>query len=561
MNTEVSRKTDIKLPFGLSIKFIVISLLALIMLAISLSSYFIYRLLNYDRVYKGLYVNGINVSGYSRTALKDFLREKYSNKLKDKVLEIQFGNSVEKADFLDIGVTYNIKATEKEVYETGRTGNIVYRLYDIYLTSRNDKKLYIKSHYNVAQAGIFVNSFYEKVYKKVDEPGLKIYDYSSQVWLRSGHNGESFDKSKVLAWIAASVKKCKGGRLVIPKIITPRGKIDIDAIYHQIMRKPEDARAVAENNKCSVIPEVEGRSIDRTVLENIVAQLEKTEDAEKLLPVVYLTPAIKTADVYRNLLRDILYTASTKFSTWTQNDSNRGNNIRLAVSKIDGTIVSPGQIFSFNETVGRRTSEGGYKIAHTYSGGKVIDSIGGGVCQVSTTLYNTVLFSDLEVIERSNHSFVVKYVPFGRDAAVSYGQVDFKFRNNTKWPVRINGSVSSGNIIQFTLTGTNENPGKTIEILHKTLKTINYKVKYIDDPSLEKGKTLVKQKGSRGYVVDTYKIVKQDGVIISNIKIHTSYYKALDTEIRRGTGKLPNAVTPTQEAKGVDDAGNPPAAE
>jgi vancomycin resistance protein YoaR len=308
--------------------------------------------------------------------------------------------------------------------------------------------------------------------------------------------------------------------------------------------------------------------MDKAVLVSIIAELEKSEGTEKLLPVTITEPEITAGEAQASLFRDTLATMHTQFSTSDENDRNRGANIKLAVSKVNGIVLLPGEVFSFNQAVGPRSEAGGYKTANTYLAGKIVPGTGGGICQVSSTLYNSVLLSDLEVVERRHHTFTVGYVPYGRDATVSYNEVDFKFKNTTSWPLKIEAWVTSNNRLYFTLKGTNESPGKKIEISPKITRTIDFKIKYIDDPTLPEGVTKVKQAGKKGYDVETYKIVRVDGKVVGQTKLATNKYKPLDEEVLRGTKKVAAAgkpapapsQTPVPTAPaGVDDADNPPA--
>lgn len=143
----------------------------------------------------------------------------------------------------------------------------------------------------------------------------------------------------------------------------------------------------------------------------------------------------------------------------------------------------------------------------------------------------------LDILERHNHSFVVSYIPIGMDAAVAYQSIDFKFRNSSNWPIKISGRMTDLNELIFTILGTDENSGRSIEFYTQVINTKNYNTVYIDDPSLPEGKNVVIQEGINGYTVDTYKIVKQDGNEISRYKLNTSVYIPLNKEVLRGTKK------------------------
>ena len=134
---------------------------------------------------------------------------------------------------------------------------------------------------------------------------------------------------------------------------------------------------------------------------------------------------------------DLLSTFSTKYAA---SNKNRTTNLILASNKINGTVLMPGEVFSYNKVVGKRTIAAGYKEAPIYVSGRVEDGLGGGICQITSTLYNAVVFANLEIVERSNHQFVPSYVGASRDATVVYGALDFKFKNNTDYTIIINVS-------------------------------------------------------------------------------------------------------------------------
>ena len=197
------------------------------------------------------------------------------------------------------------------------------------------------------------------------------------------------------------------------------------------------------------------------------------------------------------LFRDELARYSTPFETRTENEKNRMHNIALASSKYHNFILMPGEEFSFNKVVGSRNEKTGYKSAHVFINGRVEDGIGGGICQAVSTLYNAVLLSDLEVVERKNHSFIVTYVPLGQDATAYYGGTDLRFINNTGWPIKILSWVEE-NEVHVVFMGTDTNPEKTVIISTKTLSRTPYKTNYVDDPTLPVGTTKKSQYGTDG---------------------------------------------------------------
>ena len=221
--------------------------------------------------------------------------------------------------------------------------------------------------------------------------------------------------------------------------------------------------------------------------------------------------------------------------------------MKLAASKINGKIVKPGEIFSFNEVVGKRTVEAGYTSAPIFVNGQVEDGTGGGICQISTTLYNSVLLANLKIVERRNHNYTTSYVAAGKDATVVYGAIDFKFKNTRKYPIKIEASVGGG-VATFTIYGVQEENEYTVKIIPVQTGTIAKTTQYIDDPSLAEGSEIVKQVGTSGCKVTTYKEVYLNGAFISKEVLSNDTYKAMNRIVRRGTKvvSVPTVSTPTK---------------
>ena len=175
---------------------------------------------------------------------------------------------------------------------------------------------------------------------------------------------------------------------------------------------------------------------------------------EYTIELEYTYPETTINDLNINIFRDKLSSFTTYYDT---SNKDRSKNLELSAEKINGKIISPNEEFSYNLTVGARTIEAGYKEAKIYSNGQVVDGIGGGICQLSSTLYNAAFFANLDITERYNHQFLTSYVKEGRDATVVYGVKDFKFKNNRNLPIKIETTVNSG-VVTCSIYGIKENP-------------------------------------------------------------------------------------------------------
>ena len=214
-------------------------------------------------------------------------------------------------------------------------------------------------------------------------------------------------------------------------------------------------------------------------------------------------------------------------------NKDRTTNLELAAEKINGTILSPGEEFSYNTTVGARTISNGYKEAKIYSNGKVVDGIGGGICQISSTLYNAAMFANLNITTRYNHQFLTSYVAPGRDATVVYGVKDLKFINNRSYPIKIEMKISNG-IVYCSFYGIKEDTEYDVSFDTQTVSVTEPEVKYEYDNSLSPAEQKIKQSGAQGMTVNVYKVTKLDGTIISKELISQDIYNSLEKIVVKG---------------------------
>lgn len=183
---------------------------------------------------------------------------------------------------------------------------------------------------------------------------------------------------------------------------------------------------------------------------------------------------------------------STRFDA---SNKNRAKNIELAAETINGKVLSPGERFSFNSVVGNTTAAKGYLKAGAYSAGELVENYGGGICQVSSTIYNAALYANLEIVERYNHSAVVSYVDPGLDATISYGSRDFKFKNSRQYAIKINAKANNG-ILEVEIRGIKEDDEVEIELVSETKEVILTEVKYVYDSTLAPGQEVVQTRRS-----------------------------------------------------------------
>lgn len=275
---------------------------------------------------------------------------------------------------------------------------------------------------------------------------------------------------------------------------------------------------------------------------------EISEEALEVTAVVKVTKAKYTKEQVSKC-KDLLGNYSTSYST---SNAARKNNVSTAANYINGTILYPNETFSTIKTIKDRTEENGYQAAPEYSSGKVVDGIGGGVCQVSTTLYNAVINAELEIVERAPHSMVVAYVDVSRDAAIAGDYKDFKFKNNTDAPIYI-AAVADGSTLSFRIYGEETRPSnRTIKFESKILETIQPGEPVLEeDPSLPASYRSVTQSAHVGYQAQLWKVIYEDGVEKERIQLNSSVYSAEPEHIT--VGKQSTTPAPSEEPEQTAD--------
>ena len=298
---------------------------------------------------------------------------------------------------------------------------------------------------------------------------------------------------------------------------------DLDTIYAQSYVAPVDA--VMDPETFQITPETYGYHFD---LESAKAVLAKAEYGQTVqFPFVKIPASVTAEDLAGTLYQDVLGEAKTPY--WGADNDSRNTNIGLALASIDGLVLLPGESFSYNDALGERTAAKGYRPAPSYEGGQTVDTLGGGICQVSSTLYYSTLFADLEILERYNHGYLSDYIDPGMDATVSWGGPDFRFANNTEHPIRIKAWREDGYVkVQILGTDTRD---YYIKMDYYIVEEIPYDTVYEEMPpdneeGYEDGDVIVTP--YRGYVVRAFK-EKYDKVtgerISRELESHNIYKK------------------------------------
>lgn len=312
-----------------------------------------------------------------------------------------------------------------------------------------------------------------------------------------------------------------------------------EGVFPSVVKKPVNAELKIEGEKIKITGGDNGTAVDMLSFKEKILDANLKNKKEVTVPLKEIEPEISISDIKNMGVNEVIGTYTTHFSA---SDKNKVNNIKLSSNTINGTLLAPGETFSFNGIVGRTTYAKGYKDGKAFVGGKIVDDVGGGICQVSSTIYNAALYAGMTITERHNHGMPVSYVPLGRDATLWYGSKDLKFKNTSDKYVYVQINTTSTSIT-VNIFGTKGIYDYVIE--SDVTERLEIPVKVIQDSSLPAGKEIIEANGAYGYKAVAYLIKKKDGKVISRTKLSNDRYKPMERTVRVGTAKIETATEPT----------------
>lgn len=316
-----------------------------------------------------------------------------------------------------------------------------------------------------------------------------------------------------------------GISLSCPGTFLPAKSMTAQEIHDQAAGQMKNATYDAATD--TILPEQAGAEFDVTAAQEALDAAQPGETIS--VPAEVQLPTVTAEDLKALLFRDVLGEARTKVG----GTSARKSNVKLSAAAINEYVMNPGDVFSYNGVVGKRTAERGYKPAPAYVQGETVDEIGGGICQTSSTLYLACLRSNLEITERYAHRYIPAYITAGMDATVSWGGPDYKFTNDTNYPIKIVTSYE-GSYLTVKILGTNID-GTSVKMTNEFISSTPFEVIYEDDPTLAPGTEKVKTTPYTGYKYKTYRnVYDANGKLISSEYEATSDYKSRNKVILRG---------------------------
>ncbi len=504
------------------------------LLAIIFSTGFALFNINNTKIISGVKINGVEISKLSKEEAIQKLDEITNQKLEGDILV--------KADDFEYGIklsqietSYNIEKAVEEAYNIGRNGNIFSNNNEIIKTMMSGKDINLEYTYNEELLNKILDDMSSKVPNPVVESNYCIED--NKLIITNGTKGNIIDTNQVKQKIVDEILSNNADiQLNIDLIEDEPAPIDIDAIYAKVHTEAKDAYYTKDPFK--IYPHVDGVDFDLEAAREMLK--EDKEEYEIQLKIT--TPKITTDEIGTEAFPDLLSSFSTRYDA---SNYSRTTNLKLAMNKLDGVVVASGETFSYNNTLGKRTAEAGYKEAGGYAGGQVVQTLAGGICQISSTLYDAVVYANLDIVERHNHMFLAGYVGAGKDATVVYGSLDFKFKNTRKYPIMIKTSIGNG-VAKIDIYGIKEDVEYDIDIVTNILSYTPFKVVYQDDSSLAEGKQSVTQNGMNGCKSITYKVVKLNGSEVSRTVLSSDTYDPMNKIINVGAKKSKSTSTTTK---------------
>lgn len=465
-------------------------------------------------------LNGISIQGID---VSNLTKEEALNKISLAVNEhispnIQAYHGEFECEFSpsQLDANFDITSAVDKAYGIGRSDNIFKNNFSILNVLMSGLNINIEVTYDTESLNSIITNINDLLPDKLVNPDYYI-DNTSLI-ITSGTDGYIVDNNKFTYEVLQALSNIReSSRFEIPVKNATASNINIDEIYKNIYKSPTDAYFTT--NPYTFYPSSTGLEFDISI-DDAKKMLEEKQE-QYTIPLKITYPNVSTNDIGFDAFPDQLSSFSTSFKS---SNSNRSTNIRLCASKINGVVLMPGETFSFNSTVGKRTPEAGYKEAPAYLNGKTIMDYGGGICQVSSTLYNAVLYSNLEITERYNHGYQPSYVKSGLDATVSWGGPDFKFTNNRNYPIKIMTDTSN-KILNIYIYGLKTENDYTVKLEARYLSTIYYSTTYQKDSSLAPGETRTIQSGSNGCKTATYKyLYDKAGNLVSSECISRDTY-------------------------------------
>ena len=495
----------------------------LILLLAALLTAYLLNLRSGDRILPNVVVSGVEVGGMSRTEAESALSVLCTDADRRFTVVLPDGTGVSRS-FSELGLCVNVPETVSSLLCLGRTGDFFSDLNTILSALCGTCREFEAAAPALKEEALSALAAEAAALVRVEPTDPLVFREESRLKLTTGTAGRTVEIGALFAALRESVGRGETAFALSAEPV-PAASVDIEALYDLLYEEPVNAEFQKDG---SITPEQYGKTFDLEAAKSALAAVGEGETLE--IPLETLIPERIAAEAEPLLFRDRL---SSTVGYLTDNET-RSNNIRLAAASVDGLILLPGEVFSYNEALGERTAARGYGEASAYSFGRIVEEVGGGICQLSSELYMCCLLADMEIVERTNHAYYQSYVPYGFDATVSWGGPDFRFRNSGDYPLKIQAKVTGG-ALSVELWGTKETEGY-IELEYEINQFLPASVQYEKTDTLAPGKTAVADYGRDGMKVYTYRVYYDaNGKALARKQEAFSEYDARDKLILVGS--------------------------
>ncbi|MEG2348619.1 MAG: VanW family protein [Clostridia bacterium] len=487
-----------------------------------------------ENVYKNVFLLGKDISGKNFNQVVEILKSDKEKSGQNLLLIVCEGNNeIYRINSNDIDFNIDIQQTAKKVFDFGRDSNLFKNNFCIIKTLITKKNIEPIFKFNEEELDLIIKNIDLTLENRKVDASYSIDPINHKLIIKNGVKGNTIDYQEVKNQILNSFKNFKQEKINLNVIIAPPNKLNEEDVYKKVRCDPIDAYIDESVSPYKFISEVVGYDFDQEELKKVLEKnTNEGENIEFTLNVI--EPKVKLSDITYKLYNDKLAGYTTYFDP---SQSARAKNLSIALQYLNGKVIMPGETFSYNKTVGDITSSKGYLPAATFKGGTVVNEVGGGICQTSSTLYNVSLMANMEIVERHQHGLPVGYVPPSRDATVYFPVLDFKFKNTRKYPVKIVTSFSFGGTVNISIFGTKEQTEYNIVLSNKYISTINYPTKYIYDETLPEGEQQVISNGVNGYVSESYLTKYLNGKYITSYMLSKDTYNPQIALVKLGTLK------------------------
>lgn len=514
---------------------VLITLIVALVLAIGVFAglgIYVMRYNNYDKILPNVYVAGVDVGGMTKAEATQAINSALAVTEQQSVNVVFPDRSVAFTPQQDT-ILVNVDQAVDEAYAYGRASTspfAIARAIKAAQRTRNDIDITSAVQVDTAYIDALINETAAAVEEALVESDVQTDMEAHTITVTIGSPGRSFDKDRLKELVISAFTNGDYSDISFDYKMTYPATVQLDTLYDQMTTEAKNAEYDVKTK--AITDEVVGY-VPATELDKANEELATASSGDVLTFYFNETqPEVTAAQLSELLFRDTL---AEYGSTYYSGNYGRTRNLELACEAIDGTVINPGQTFSFNDVVGERTAAKGYRAATVYVGTQSKDELGGGICQVASTIYDAALYAEMTITSRACHTFFVTYVPGGLDATVYWGSLDFCFRNDTDYPIRVNASVSGG-YVNISIDGTKTND-HVVKLSSTRLATEPYSTVYREDSSKPAGYEEETTYPYTGYTYEAYQYIYDgNGNLLESNYLGKSTYDKRDRVITVGTG-------------------------